>query len=353
MATNNVKNLEYNVSYPNGKEVNYIPINNMGTVDGKVLNELDVINEAIAIDKIKENKHITKVYLMSPPGLGKTTMARWFASQNDCPYQVINCVSNMNDVDLLGSYVLIGAETVWQDGPLPSIIKATNDHAKKYPNKEIHGVLIINELNVLRMSAQVALNPLMDLQQQVILTQKNNEVIQVHDDAHMLIIASMNPDILGVNELQDSVRDRTNFIIKLDYPSVEKESKIVSELTGLDEAITMKFVEIINECRRLKTEDYSISKVPSTRAVIDWIHYSKAWGVEIAFELCVVNKYSTNEDEAKAIRKIKMGKKIQNIILPKKFSPKKRAKKELFVNTQINSAKTTTRISKISEAYNK
>ena len=217
-------------------------------------------------------------------------------------------------LDLLGCHVLVGQETAWQDGPLTSIVRAANEFGM--------GILIVNELNALTLNAQMALNPLLDKQECVVLTLNNNEVVKVHHDAHLLVIASMNPDILGVNDLQDSVRDRSNIILTIDYPSIQKEAEIVAKITGVPLESCLRYAEVINECRLLKTVDHKISKAPSTRGLIDWIRYSARMGIETAFELAIVNKYGTTPEECAAIQMVARGKAVYTIRLHPKPSSK-------------------------------
>ncbi|NMC06187.1 MAG: AAA domain-containing protein [Candidatus Lokiarchaeota archaeon] len=296
----------HNVIFPSGDEQDYFPMQEYRSGE-HVYSEVEVIQRALKRDAGDDTRRVTTVYFMSPPGLGKTVLGAWLAREHGCPYQVINCVSSMTDLDLLGSHVLVGQETIWQDGPLPSIIRATNEHGM--------GILIINELNALTTNAQLGLNPLLDKQQCVILTQNNNERVQVQSGAHLLILASMNPDIMGVNELQDAVRDRSNIVLFFDYPSVEKEADLVHMLTGLDTAIAARFASVINECRLLKTRDRQITQAPSTRGLLDWINYAPVLGTEIAFELAVVNRYGTTEDERNALKMIARGKHIADLVV--------------------------------------
>jgi nitric oxide reductase NorQ protein len=298
------KALEHNVIYPDGKELDYVPMQEYS--DGStVFTEVDIIQQAVDRDRSDPARRVTTIYLMSPPGLGKTVLGAYLAREYNCPYQVINCVSSMTDLDLLGSHVLVGQETIWQDGPLPSIIRAANEEGM--------GILVINELNALTTNAQLGLNPLLDRQQCVVLTLNNNERVAVEEGSHLLIMASMNPDILGVNELQDAIRDRSNIVLYLDYPEVEKEAALISKLTGLDYEVAEQFTCVINECRLLKTRDHQITQAPSTRGLLDWINYSVVVGSEIAFDVAVVNRYGTTEDERNALKMIARGKYITSL----------------------------------------
>lgn len=315
MSTVGTKHLRYNVFYPSGDEQVYVPMLDF-TMEGNIgrgrdddhVNELDLIRLALGRDREDPHKRVTTFFFMSPPGLGKTVMGSFLARDFKCPYQVINCVATMTDLDLLGSHVLIGQETIWQDGPLPSIIRATNEHGM--------GILIINELNALTLNAQIGLNPLLDKQQCVTLALNNNEIVRVEHGAQLLVLASMNPDILGVNEIQDSLRDRCNAVVYMDYPSVDREARLVHDLTGIPEDIATRFCEAIHEGRLLKTRDHQLTKAPSTRGLLDWIRYTRAWGAAVAYELAIVNRYGTTSEERNALRMIARGKNVASITLP-------------------------------------
>ena len=216
-----MKHLIHNVIYPTGQEQTYFPMLEFKKSNGSKLDEVQVIKMALERDINDEMKHVTTFYFLSPPGLGKTVLGGYLAGIYNAPYQIINCVSTFTDLDLLGSHILINQETIWQDGPLPSIIRAAN-------NTGI-GILIINELNALTLNAQIALNPLLDKQECVIITQNNNEAVKIGRNSHLLVLATMNPDVMGVNELQDSIRDRSNIVIYMDYPTIEKETQLFAK----------------------------------------------------------------------------------------------------------------------------
>lgn len=315
-----IRHLKYNVIYPNKDQQDYFPMLSLGVIDGKEVNEIDIIRSGIDRDRKDKRKHITVIYLTGPPGVGKTTLGMSLAKEFECPCQIVNCVGTMTDLDLLGSWVMIKKEMVWQDGPLSAIVRATNDDAIAHPEHTCNGVLLLEDLTALRMSAQFALHPLLDRRESVVLTICNNEVIKVADNAHLLILASYNPDILGVNDLEGAVRDRPDAFIEFDYPDPKKEAKLINFITGLDEEIALKFCNIISECRKLK-EQAVISLAPSTRPLLNWIEYTSHWGIEIAFQLTVVNKYGKDAIQKKALMQIAKSQHLENIMLPKEFSP--------------------------------
>jgi len=305
------KALPYNVIYPKKNQQIYYPILEFEGENKKKINELELIRLAVERDRLSGSKHVSTFYFFSPPGLGKTVLGSFLAACYKCPYQIINCVNSMIDLDLLGNQILIGEGTKWQDGPIPSIIRAANHHKM--------AILIINELNALTVNAQMGFNPLLDKQEGVILTQNNNEFVNLSEDSHLLIIATMNPDVMGINDLQASVRDRASAIIEMTYPSLEKESWLIQQLTGLDDKWALMFCEVIAECRRAKFVDNTVTKAPSTRAIIDWINYSKVWGAMLSFKLTIANRYcaGNNEMENKILVRIATGKGVPKWKIPK------------------------------------
>lgn len=313
LKKNNQPTLSFNVILPSESDPIYFPIMEFENSSKNKINELELIRRAVERDRNSGTKHVTTFYFFSPPGLGKTVMGGFLAKCYKCPYQIVNCVSSMIDLDLLGSQILVGENTVWQDGPIASIIRASNHYSM--------GVLIINELNALTVNAQMALNPLLDRQEGVVLTQNNNEFVKIENHAHLLIIASMNPDVLGINDLQDSVRDRASAILNMNYPTIEKETWLIQRLTGIDEEWAKKYCEVIAECRRANIIDKTTSKAPSTRALIDWINYSIVWGPMLAFELTIANRYCAgiNMDEAQILLRIASGKGVKKWKLPTKL----------------------------------
>lgn len=265
----------------------------------EVENEVKWLNKLIEIASKDPTQRVHVIYLTGPPGIGKTLLAQNLAKSNTIPYITMNCVSSMIDLDLLGSYVLKGSEMIWQDGPIPAIIRSANETGIS--------LLIANELNALTPNAQLAMNPLMDHQAGVVLSINDNEVVEVEDGNHLFIIASMNKDVRGINVLQEAFLDRAGPVIDLDYPDEKTESIIVSKITGIDKNYARKFVGVGIECRNLCMRDRQISLPVSPRGIIEWVRQSKVFGPEIGFELAIANKYSSSKDEKNKLMAIAKG----------------------------------------------
>ena len=63
------------------------------------------------------------VMLKGPTGCGKTRFLEYMAFQLKRPLVTVSCHEDLTSSDLVGRFLLEGAETVWQDGPLTRAVK--------------------------------------------------------------------------------------------------------------------------------------------------------------------------------------------------------------------------------------
>ena len=64
------------------------------------------------------------VLLKGPTGCGKTRFMEFMAWRLKRPLVTVSCHEDLNSSDLVGRFLLEGADTVWQDGPLTRAVKA-------------------------------------------------------------------------------------------------------------------------------------------------------------------------------------------------------------------------------------
>lgn len=292
------------------KNVVYFP---MYDFDGA--NEVELINDCInatktLADTMLENR-VTVIAISGKAGGGKTTLAKYFAKILNCPYIVMNCVADMEESDLLGSMLLIDGETCPQYGPIPSAIIAANKHKT--------AVLLLNEFNALRERTQVVFNPLFDTQNEVIINMFGGEQVKLVKDAHLIVFLTFNPAYAGTNSLQEAAKDRANAKLDFDYPDPEKESMLLTKMTGIPINYAKKFVEVANETRKSPDLPQAISQ----RSLLNWVIHARTMGVRRSFNVCIRDKFSDNEDQYKeCFESIARGKNLDKWDLPTWKIPK-------------------------------
>jgi nitric oxide reductase NorQ protein len=191
------------------------------------------------------------VMLKGPTGCGKTRFLEYMAWRLKRPLVTVSCHEDLTSSDLVGRFLLEGAETVWQDGPLTRAAKAG-------------AICYLDEIVEARTDSTVVIHSLTDHRRKLTLEKKGEE-IDAHDD--FLLVISYNPGYQTVlKDLKPSTKQR--FIgLNFDFPSAEVEKKIImNEVPGIPAEIATKLVATGNKARGLK--DHGLDEVTSTRALV-------------------------------------------------------------------------------------
>src|SRR5574337_706130 len=162
--------------------------------------------------------------LIGPSGTGKTHIVYLVAELAGLPLWEINCGLQTSVFDLFGRYVGLGKEN-WIDG----LITSWSRHG---------GILYLDEANMMKQDIATRLNPILDQRGHMVLTEKDNEIIQRHKDAFLII--SMNPvssEFAGTKPINAAMRRRMSVWLNFDYMSVgskidEKEIDLLMKKTG-------------------------------------------------------------------------------------------------------------------------
>ena len=191
------------------------------------------------------------VLLKGPTGTGKSRFVEYMAAKLGKELITVSCHEETSALDLLGRFLVKGAETVWLDGPLT---KAVRKGAWVY----------LDEIAEARPDVIVAIHSLTDHRRELYLD-RHDEVIKAGDD--FMLIASYNPGYQrGWKELKPSTRQR--FIsYSFDYPQPEKEQDILVGETGIDRPTAKKLVKLATKMRNL--HELGISESASTRLLVD------------------------------------------------------------------------------------
>lgn len=189
--------------------------------------------------------------LKGPTGTGKSRFIEFMADQLGKKLITVSCHEETSSTDLIGRFIIKGAETVWIDGPLTMAVK--NGY-----------ILYLDEVAEARPDVIVAIHSLTDHRRELFID-KLGETIKAHED--FLLVASFNPGYQkGFKELKPSTRQR--FVaLSFDYPQAKVETEILVQETGVDKDIAQKLVAIGNKIRNLT--ELGLTETVSTRLLVD------------------------------------------------------------------------------------
>ena len=189
--------------------------------------------------------------LKGPTGSGKSRFIEYMANEVNKKLVTVSCHEETSATDLIGRFIIKGAETIWIDGPLSIAVK--NGY-----------ILYLDEVAEARPDVIVAIHSLTDHRRELFID-KLGETIKAHPD--FLLVASFNPGYQrGFKELKPSTRQR--FIaVSFEYPEPKIEIEILVNETKIDQDVAKKLVAIGNKIRNLT--ELGLTETVSTRLLID------------------------------------------------------------------------------------
>ncbi len=196
------------------------------------------------------HKEKMAVLLKGPTGCGKTRFVAHMAWRLGLPLHTVSCHDDLTSSDLVGRYLIEGAETVWQDGPLTRAVR----HG---------GICYLDEVVEARKDTTVIIHPLSD-DRRTLPIEKTGETLTAPDD--FMLVISYNPGYQHIlKELKASTRQR--FIaLEFDYPTEELELKIISTESGLEGIEAERLVKLVRQMRGLV--DSGLENAPGTRLIV-------------------------------------------------------------------------------------
>lgn len=203
--------------------------------------------------EVFEKTYVNKLpfLLKGPTGTGKSRFIEYMAHQLNKELITVSCHEETSSTDLIGRFIIKGAETVWLDGPLTSAVKKG-------------AILYLDEVAEARPDVIVAIHSLTDHRRELFID-KLGETVKAHED--FCLVASFNPGYQrGFKELKPSTRQR--FVaVSFDYPDAKTEAEILVSETGIDAPTAKKLVNIATKIRNLT--ELGLTETVSTRLLVD------------------------------------------------------------------------------------
>lgn len=189
--------------------------------------------------------------LKGPTGTGKSRFIEYMAHHLGKKLITIACHEETSSTDLIGRYIIKGAETVWQDGPLVTAVKEG-------------AIIYLDEIAEARPDVIVSIHSLTDHRRELFID-KLGINIKAHTD--FMLVASFNPGYQrGFKELKPSTRQR--FVaMSFDYPESKIEEKILVNETQVEPKTAKSLVNIANKIRNLT--ELGLTETVSTRLLVD------------------------------------------------------------------------------------
>ncbi|WP_456379109.1 AAA family ATPase [Lutibacter sp.] len=189
--------------------------------------------------------------LKGPTGTGKSRFIEFIAHKLDKKLITISCHEETSSTDLIGRYIIKGAETIWLDGPLTIAIKEG-------------AIIYLDEIAEARPDVIVAIHSLTDHRRELFIDKLG---ITVKAHSNFMLVASFNPGYQkGFKELKPSTRQRfvaTSF----SYPEAKIEAEILVNETKIEIGIAKKLVNIATKIRNLT--ELGLTETVSTRLLVD------------------------------------------------------------------------------------
>jgi len=234
--------------------------------------------------------------LIGPSGTGKTHIVYMVAEIGTLPMYEINCGLQTSTYDLFGRYIGLGKEN-WIDGQI--IMWCRNG-----------GILYLDEANMMKQDIATRLNPLLDTRGHIVLTEKDNEIVNRHPYGYLII--SMNPfssEFAGTKPLNAAFRRRMAVWINFDYLSVgekicQDEVTLIQKRSNLSPDTALKVIKVGAELRR-QYKNGDLPYGPSPGDLINWATLiSDGSTPQIAAEETIIGTTSDDAEIQDMVRRV-------------------------------------------------
>jgi len=228
----------------------------------------NVKNQVRYIQQYNEFNHLVKciesaptgetfgILLIGPPGTGKTLCAMDLARHYNSNYIVVDGSPQTDRRDLEGCWEIVKGNTVFNKGPLYQVIEQANNEGIAF--------LVFNEPNAVNPSEQISFNALMT-ENHINLLSNAGKRIEIEPHAKLIVIGTINLNVLGINDLQEAFDDRFLVNWEFEYPAKKKEAEIIKKMAGCSKSLAELISELAYQLREAAMKDFSLKKPFSTR----------------------------------------------------------------------------------------
>lgn len=222
------------------------------------------------IRKIIESRLFYPTFITGLSGNGKTMSVEQACAQLGREMIRVNITIETDETDLIGSYGLIGGETVWKDGPVIEAMK--------------RGAILLLDETDLASNKIMCLQPV--LEGKGIYLKKVNRFVSPAPGFNIFATAntkgkgSDDGRFIGTNVLNSAFLDRFAITLEQDYPTTATEIKILNSVArsiGLSDADN--FIKTLcdwSNSVRKTFFDGGVDEVISTRRLV---HILKAYSI--------------------------------------------------------------------------
>lgn len=242
-----------------------------------------VASEESVFEHCYKNK--LPLLIKGPTGTGKSRFVEYMAASLNKELITISCHEETSSIDLIGRYIIKGAETIWMDGPLTKAVKSG-------------AIVYLDEVAEARPDIVVAIHSLTDHRRELYID-KLGTIVKADPD--FMLVASFNPGYQkGFKELKPSTRQR--FVaLTFNYPLPKLEQEILENETGIGAGDAKKIVAIAGKIRNLT--ELGLAETVSTRLLVDAAKLMNS-GLDkrLAMETAVVEPLSDEEEIVEALK---------------------------------------------------
>lgn len=225
----------------------------------------------------------SNLLLKGPKGDGKSLAVIAYSSFINCPVVIQECSEDTKKYELHGTQSLLGDETVFVLGSIPTAIDVANEVGQC--------VLLFEELNALTPQVQKQLNAVTDFQKMASLRQIGR-TYRLRESAKLWVVGTMNPSVYGgTYDLNEDLKSRFEEI-EVTYPNFGQEKRIMAAVCpgAIPDALLDQLIKLAHETRQNAT-GYALS----TRDLVRLVFTVRDVGLDVALQM-VVCKFEGDDD---------------------------------------------------------